>query len=178
MRPDQYKQKQSRRYKAKHGIRTVPKQDNRGRPLNESDEIRSNESKESVLPNDDDDFKPRKSYRRRQIGSNAFRYNELEATSDQEEDESHAERATKELLETIKNADFTSSADSYFQFRDEKDWSNIVDGESTHELISIDFSRLEDLLSKIPLYERLDVSKDELTEVSLAFQDIEILVTY
>lgn len=80
------------------------------------------------------------------------------------------------MLETIKNADFTSSADSYFQFRDEKDWSNIMDGESTHELISIDFSRLEDLLSKIPLYERLDVSKDELTEDLLdpSIQTVEV----
>ncbi|RGB24936.1 hypothetical protein C1646_675982 [Rhizophagus diaphanus] len=156
MRPDEYKQAQSRKYQAKlrsrdsetskeiQEKRKERSSKSRGGPQNKSGD---KEYKETEEIGEENDKHKRQSFRKRKVESNSYRY--------------------KDISDTEETRSFDPSI--YFQFKEEKDWDTSVDAsvnedEIYQNLMNIRFDELELSLSNVSLAERLDLIDDIFTE--------------
>ncbi|CAB5206244.1 hypothetical protein RhiirA5_358586 [Rhizophagus irregularis] len=176
MRPDEYKQSQSRKYQAKLRSRDSEA----SKEIQEKRKERSSKSrgglqnksgdkeyKETEEIGEENDKPKRQSFRKRKVESNSYRYKDI---SDTEEAIDGIDLGTRNLLQMIDDSETRSFDPSiYFQFKEEKDWDTSVDAsvnedEIYQNLMNIRFDELELSLSNVSLAERLDLIDDIFTE--------------
>jgi len=175
MKPDPYKQKKSRRYQLTHKNKVSNKNDN------------SNEKEKSIENNDTNNLnkveKPRpkpsynrranrtfvdeetgKSYARRKIIDNSYRYDEP-TYEEQLEAEADIDVAVEDALSLINSQDNNANYDpsSYFHFKKEN-WLNNEEfsekEEKMQEIFKLDFNKLNDSLNNISIWDRIKINKE------------------
>ncbi|CAG8485577.1 2060_t:CDS:2 [Ambispora gerdemannii] len=131
MRPDQHKDANSRRYQAKlrardgeasaaakevQEKRKERKSKSKGTTYVESSEDNSDSNEETT-------FAKQRSFHRRKVQSNDYRYQEPSQEDELRDDPDGIDRETSNFLEMIKDTEKQSfDPSSYFQFKEEKDW--------------------------------------------------------
>ncbi|KAJ3216970.1 hypothetical protein HDU67_008699 [Dinochytrium kinnereticum] len=157
MKFDSHKAKASRKWKSKNG--QPPPRPFRGQ--SEAETV-SNDSQ------DEQDEGNGKTFSRRKLESNAFRYEEPAEDEELEEEDKEA-REVEKLTNLVKQSADRKDASAYFHFSSEKDW--LEGGEVTSQasafddLFTLDIAALETSLSALPIDIRLGIDFSEFPEI-------------
>ncbi|ORX85425.1 hypothetical protein BCR32DRAFT_290721 [Anaeromyces robustus] len=185
MRPDPYKQKKSRRYQLTHKNKLANKNE-------KNDDKAPNEKKKDLndnTSNDDnnynnnntnnkkpfynkkinkkynrDDEENSKSYGRRKIFDNSYRYEEP-TYEEQLEAEAEIDVAVEDALSLINSKENNTNYDpsSYFQFKKEN-WLNNEEfsdkDDKIQEIFNIDFNKLDKSLQNVSTWDRIKINKN------------------
>ncbi|KAG2177990.1 hypothetical protein INT43_003243 [Umbelopsis isabellina] len=194
MRPDEHKAKASRRYQSKHkkqgdptalevaqARRAAAKAKVAGNSLSairrRNADIDQASQTASASSEPDDTTTPTKTFSRRKIASNKDRYEE-KSEQDQiiEDAELGIDRETTDLVRMLeeKEAENVGDNSTFFRFKEEQEWEeddelqSEIEQKLYHNLLALDITELEAVLSKLPYRSRLHLAdSDRLVPQSL-----------
>ncbi|ORX54852.1 hypothetical protein BCR36DRAFT_348001 [Piromyces finnis] len=172
MRPDPYKQKKSRRYQLTHKnkLENKDKQNVKEKAINNNDTDNNSNKIEKPKPRFNKkanksfiDEETGKSYGRRKIVDNSYRYNEP-TYEEQLEAEADIDVAVEDALSLINAQDNNVNYDpsSYFHFKKEN-WlkdEKFTNEEKIQEIFKLDFNKLNDSLNKISIWDKIKTNKE------------------
>jgi len=181
MRPDPYKQKKSRRYQLAHKNKIINKDDkndnkdstainkekNSSKELNNNNNNRNNKVNHSFNKKSNKKFNEEentKSYGRRKIFDNSYRYEEP-TYEEQLEAEADIDVEVEDALSLINSQENNTIYDpsSYFKFKKEN-WINneefAENDDKIEEIFNLDFNKLDNSFKRISIWDRIKINKD------------------
>ncbi|KAG4086471.1 hypothetical protein H8356DRAFT_1735056 [Neocallimastix lanati (nom. inval.)] len=185
MRPDPYKQKKSRRYQLTHKNKitnkdnkndnkdsiAINKEKNNSKELNNNNNDNDNKNNKGSLFNKKSnkkfDEENSKSYGRRKIFDNSYRYEEP-TYEEQLEAEAEIDVEVEDALLLINSQENTIyDPSSYFKFKKEN-WINneefAENDNKMEEIFYLDFNKLDNSFKRISIWDKIKIKKDFIIE--------------